>query len=59
VAIVSPSEEQQERVRKTVDRWRSNIAAGGFCTGVILAMEEDRKVVRMNGRSARRMTIME
>lgn len=44
VAIVSPSEEQRRRVRSIVDRWRSNLAAGGFCSGIVLAMEGDRKI---------------
>jgi hypothetical protein len=44
VAIVSPSVEQGRRVRSIVERWRSNLAAGGFCTSTVLAMDEDRKV---------------
>ncbi|KAE9364830.1 hypothetical protein N431DRAFT_389168 [Stipitochalara longipes BDJ] len=47
VAIVSPSVEQRSRVRRIVDRWRSNLAAGGFCTGIIMAMEEDRKAAML------------
>lgn len=59
VAILSPSLEQRRQVRRIVERWRLNTATGGFCTGVVLAMEEDRKVAGMSKSGVRKMKVVE
>ena len=59
VAIVSPSVEQGRRVRSIVERWRSNLAAGGFCAGILLAMEEDRKIAISRRNNALRVGVIE
>jgi hypothetical protein len=51
--------EQRRQVRRIVERWRLNTATGGFCTGVVLAMEEDRKVAGMSKSGVRKMKVVE
>jgi hypothetical protein len=59
VAILSPSLEQRRQVKRIVERWRLNTATGGFCTSVLLTMEEDSKLAGMSKSGIRKMKVVE
>jgi hypothetical protein len=55
----SPNLEQRARAKGIVEGWTSNTAWGGFCSGIVLAITEDKMVTRPSRVSIRTMKIVE
>lgn len=59
VARLSPDVQQHTQARNHVERWLSDIIWGDFCSGVAVAMDEDRKSRKAGKGNARKTKIEE